>query len=147
MKIWGSGDIAQPFLTAALDGCPCCLTPRERAPSAHWIGGWVGSRIGLDAVEERKSDTFDKIVFQKIVLFSWHNMESSCWGWGAVIYVLRKIIQSLNIALTAELFHLLLLLLWTTWVGIVKVKLFLRVCIPSLEHPCMLHYFFRACSM
>jgi hypothetical protein len=28
--------------------------PRERAPSTHWIGGWVGPRVGLDAVEKRK---------------------------------------------------------------------------------------------
>jgi hypothetical protein len=26
----------------------------ERAPSTHWIGGWVGPRFGMDAVEERK---------------------------------------------------------------------------------------------
>jgi len=24
------------------------FTPRERAPSTHWIGGWVGPRAGLD---------------------------------------------------------------------------------------------------
>jgi hypothetical protein len=28
--------------------------PRIRAPSTHWIGGWVGPRSGLDAVVERK---------------------------------------------------------------------------------------------
>jgi hypothetical protein len=26
------------------------IYPRERAPGTHWIGGWVGSRAGLDAV-------------------------------------------------------------------------------------------------
>jgi hypothetical protein len=30
------------------------LYPRERASVIHCIGGWVGSRAGLDAVVERK---------------------------------------------------------------------------------------------
>jgi hypothetical protein len=30
------------------------FTPRERPPSTHWIGGWVGSRADLDAVVKRK---------------------------------------------------------------------------------------------
>jgi hypothetical protein len=48
------------FLTSALDGgewsasYPCHFTPKERSCSAHWIGGWVGHRFGLDAVEKRK---------------------------------------------------------------------------------------------
>jgi hypothetical protein len=29
----------------------------ERATGTHWIGGWVGSRVGLDAVEKRKFET------------------------------------------------------------------------------------------
>jgi hypothetical protein len=29
------------------------LTPRERAPGTHWIGGWVGPRTSLDIVEKR----------------------------------------------------------------------------------------------
>jgi len=32
---------------------PVSLTPTERAPGAHWIGGWVGPRAGLDAVVKR----------------------------------------------------------------------------------------------
>jgi hypothetical protein len=28
--------------------------PKERAPFAHCIGGWVGPRAGLDAVEKKK---------------------------------------------------------------------------------------------
>jgi hypothetical protein len=56
----GVGGVVPPFLTFALDGgewsasLPCCFTPGERAPSTHWIGGWVGPRAGLDAVEKRK---------------------------------------------------------------------------------------------
>jgi hypothetical protein len=30
------------------------LTPKERGPSTHWIGGWVGLGFSLDAVEKRK---------------------------------------------------------------------------------------------
>jgi hypothetical protein len=53
---WRSGHIAPHILTSVLDGgewsalCPSHFTPRERAPGAHWMGGWVGSRAGLDAV-------------------------------------------------------------------------------------------------
>jgi hypothetical protein len=60
---WGSGGIAPLFLTSALDGgewsasCPGRFTRREIAPSIHWIGGWVGSGVGLD-VEEHKKISF-----------------------------------------------------------------------------------------
>jgi hypothetical protein len=56
----GSVGIAPPFMTSALDGCewsasrPGRFTPAEIALGAHWIGGWVGPEVGLDAVEERK---------------------------------------------------------------------------------------------
>jgi hypothetical protein len=33
---------------------PRPLNPQGKAPSAHWIGGWVGPRACLDAVERRK---------------------------------------------------------------------------------------------
>jgi len=45
---------------SALDGGewspshPGCFTSRKRAPGAHWIGGWVGHRAGVDAVVKRK---------------------------------------------------------------------------------------------
>jgi hypothetical protein len=44
-------------LTSALAGGewpasrPCRFTPGERAPGAHWIGGWLDPGAGLDAVE------------------------------------------------------------------------------------------------
>jgi hypothetical protein len=47
-------------LTSALVGGewsasrPGRFTPGERAPGTHWIGGWVGPRVGLEAVEKRK---------------------------------------------------------------------------------------------
>jgi hypothetical protein len=31
------------------------FTPGERAPGTHWIGGWVGPRAGLDAMEKREA--------------------------------------------------------------------------------------------
>jgi hypothetical protein len=58
MKTYGgSGGIALSFLTTALDGGewsasrPGRFTPEERTPGTHWIGGWVGPRVGLDAVD------------------------------------------------------------------------------------------------
>jgi hypothetical protein len=49
--------IAPSILTLALqwsDSRPNRLTPGENAPSTHWVGGWLGPRAGLDAVEKRK---------------------------------------------------------------------------------------------
>jgi hypothetical protein len=31
------------------------LLPVEIAPGNHWMGGWVGPRPGLDAMEKRKA--------------------------------------------------------------------------------------------
>jgi hypothetical protein len=59
-KIWGSGDIAPSFLMSALDrgewlaSRPSRLTPREISPGIRWTESWMGLRVGLDAVEERK---------------------------------------------------------------------------------------------
>jgi len=33
---------------------PICFTLRERTPSTLWIGGWEGTKAGLDAVARRK---------------------------------------------------------------------------------------------
>jgi hypothetical protein len=33
---------------------PNRFTFKERAPNTHWIGGWVGFRAGLEAVEQKK---------------------------------------------------------------------------------------------
>jgi hypothetical protein len=33
---------------------PSRFTPGEIATGTHWIGGWVGSRTGLNDVEKRK---------------------------------------------------------------------------------------------
>jgi hypothetical protein len=45
--VWGSGSIAPAFLTSALDvsewsgSRPGRFSSGERAPSTHWVGGWV----------------------------------------------------------------------------------------------------------
>jgi hypothetical protein len=60
MKAYGGVDVKiHEFLASALvrgewsASRPCCFTPGERALGTHWIGGWVGPRIGLDNVERR----------------------------------------------------------------------------------------------
>jgi hypothetical protein len=48
------------FLTSALVGGELSASrlgrfiSGEGAPGTHWIGGWVGTRAGLDDVEKRK---------------------------------------------------------------------------------------------
>jgi hypothetical protein len=57
---WGVEIQLHGFLTSNLEGGewsasrPGRFIPRERAPGAHWIGGWVGPRAVLDAVVKRK---------------------------------------------------------------------------------------------
>jgi hypothetical protein len=61
MKAYGgSGGIAPPFLSSALDwgewsaSCPGRFTPGKIAPGTHWIGGWVGPITGLDSVDKKE---------------------------------------------------------------------------------------------
>jgi len=48
------------FLTSAMDGGewsdsrPGRFTPRETDPDTHWIGRWLDSRVGMDAVSKTK---------------------------------------------------------------------------------------------
>jgi hypothetical protein len=58
MKTYGvSRRVAQTFMKSALGWAEWsasrsdCFTLRKRASGNHWIGGWVGLRVGLDAVE------------------------------------------------------------------------------------------------
>jgi hypothetical protein len=57
MKTYGGVEVyLHAFLTSALDGSewsasrPGHFIHGERALGTHCIGGWVGSRVGLDAV-------------------------------------------------------------------------------------------------
>jgi hypothetical protein len=64
MKAYGGVDVKiHVFLTSALvrgewsASPPCRITPGERAPGIHWIGGWVDPRAGMDDMEKLKSLT------------------------------------------------------------------------------------------
>jgi hypothetical protein len=52
--------IAPPFSTSTLDegewsvSRPAHFTPGEIAHSTHWVGGYVGPKFGLDAIEKKK---------------------------------------------------------------------------------------------
>jgi hypothetical protein len=54
---WGSGGMVPPFLTSAVDGGewsasrPGGFISEETAHGARYVGGWVSTRDGLDAVE------------------------------------------------------------------------------------------------
>jgi hypothetical protein len=64
-NMWESGCIAPTFLASALEGGewsashPCHFTPGERAPSTHWIGGWVGPRFGLRPSKLKRSANWE----------------------------------------------------------------------------------------
>jgi hypothetical protein len=69
MTYWGLEVWLHTFLTLPLDGC---FIPRERAPSTHWKGSWVGSRGSPDAVARRNSSiiaTARKVTFQYLLIF------------------------------------------------------------------------------
>jgi hypothetical protein len=49
--IWGSGGIAPPIMTLALDGevSGQLHAPGEQTSCTRWIGGWVSPRASLGA--------------------------------------------------------------------------------------------------
>jgi hypothetical protein len=62
MKTYGGVEVLlHAFLTSALDAdeltasCPGHFTHKERAPTIHWKGSWVGSRASLDTMATKKS--------------------------------------------------------------------------------------------
>jgi hypothetical protein len=56
MKTCGGMEVEpHAFLTSALDGGKWSASrPGRFTPGTQWIRGWVGPRIGLDAVAKRK---------------------------------------------------------------------------------------------
>jgi hypothetical protein len=53
--VQGSGGIAPLSLTSAPNETAWSATrPCRFVPRGHWIGGWVGPRVGLEAVETRE---------------------------------------------------------------------------------------------
>jgi hypothetical protein len=64
MKTYGGVEVQRhAFLTPSLDGgewsasCPCRFSTGEGTCCTQWIGGWEGTRTGLDAVEKRKTSS------------------------------------------------------------------------------------------
>jgi hypothetical protein len=59
MTYWGSGGIANVFLTSELDGGEWSasrfgrFTTGERTPDTQWIEGCLGPTAGLDKVAKR----------------------------------------------------------------------------------------------
>lgn len=53
-EVGGSGDMAPLFLTSTLDGAIRLLHSGESTYGTHWIVGWVGHSVCLDAVEQKK---------------------------------------------------------------------------------------------
>jgi hypothetical protein len=45
---------------------PDRFTPGERTLGTHWIGGWVGLRVGVDEVEKRKFLTLPGLEFRTL---------------------------------------------------------------------------------
>jgi hypothetical protein len=56
LRCMENGYIDPHFLDLGTVGAshPGHFTPGERDPSTHWIGGWLGPRAGLYAVEKKK---------------------------------------------------------------------------------------------
>jgi hypothetical protein len=58
--VLGSGGIATRILDSTLNtgewsaSRPGSFIPKESTPGTYWIGGWVGTRAGLDAVVKRE---------------------------------------------------------------------------------------------
>jgi hypothetical protein len=81
-------------LTSALDGDSCSgrFTPGKRPPGTHWIGGWVGTKAGLDAVAMRKircpwresNTSLVTINLCLCFLVTEHNTIKAYWGSGSI---------------------------------------------------------------
>jgi hypothetical protein len=65
---------------------PGALSPGERAPSTHSIGGWVGFRTGLDDVEKRKFLTLPGLKLRPLgrpaIASRYTECISNCWYTG-----------------------------------------------------------------
>jgi hypothetical protein len=52
MKTYGGGGVALLFFTSTLEGGPYIFNPWEIVPDTHWIGGSMGLKTSLDAVQK-----------------------------------------------------------------------------------------------
>jgi hypothetical protein len=70
--VWRSGCVDPHFVDLrtgwrrVVSFTPRPLYTRERAPSTHWIGGWVSHRAGLDDVEKRKFFTLPELTLRPL---------------------------------------------------------------------------------
>jgi len=67
--------------------------PPEKSPSNHWLGGWVGSRAGLDVLGRRKifwscreSNPIPKYTVYDLIL-AW--VSSLCFHYNVVLYIVK----------------------------------------------------------
>jgi hypothetical protein len=88
MKTYGEVRVwLHSFLTWAVDGVewsaayPDRYTPRERAPSSHWIGGWMGPTTSLDVVEKRKISFPCQLLWLNISS-QYKDYQLDNWGFG-----------------------------------------------------------------
>jgi hypothetical protein len=55
-EVWGSVDIAPLLMTSALHGREWSASHSTHfSPGTYWIGSWLDSRAGLDAVDQRNT--------------------------------------------------------------------------------------------
>jgi hypothetical protein len=72
MKTYGGVYALIHVLTSALVGSEWSasrsgrFTPGKRAYGTHWIGGWVGPRVGVHDVEKRKFLTLPGLDFRHL---------------------------------------------------------------------------------
>jgi hypothetical protein len=45
----------------------CRFTLRDKVPGTRWIGGWVGSRTGLDHMEKRKFLSLSELELRPLI--------------------------------------------------------------------------------
>jgi hypothetical protein len=94
MKVYGGMDVQiHIFLTLALVGGewsashPGCITPGERAPGTHWIGGWVPEPVWTTWRREncwpyRDSNSYPSVVKPVASRYTdYAVLAAMCWEW------------------------------------------------------------------
>jgi hypothetical protein len=69
MKTYGGVEVhLHAFLTSTLEGDEWWTwQPGHFTPGTHWIGGWEGSRVGLDVVTKKKVPAQTEIWLQSFL--------------------------------------------------------------------------------
>jgi hypothetical protein len=106
MRIGGVEVHFHAFFTSELDGGEWSawlmgwFTSRERAPGTHWIGDWVGSRAGLDAVVSRRilspyRDSNPDHAAHSPALYRLYTREMTMYVCASLIYLVWFVVVSL----------------------------------------------------